>query len=368
MSTLKRLWDEHRQAVWLDFIDRRLLEDGTLVRLVEEDGLRGVTSNPSIFEKAMVESGQYDDAIDALLAERPGLSTGELYEELAVSDIRAAADVLRPVWEASDAGDGFVSLEVSPHLALDTAGTVEEAQRLWRRVDRPNLMIKVPATAPGLPAVELLLAGGINVNVTLMFSLAHYDAVARAYLRGAERCQTPERLASVASFFVSRVDTAVDRTLEEIGTEEALKLRGAAAVANAALAYRRFEEIFHGDEFRPLAARGARVQRPLWASTSTKNPAYRDVKYVEELIAPETVNTLPTATVDAFRDHGRPRAGLAEAAPHADEVVGALEGLGIDLGAVTERLQVEGVDSFARSFDTLMARLDGTRAAHAAAR
>jgi transaldolase len=357
MNPLRQLWEEHRQAVWLDFIERDLVIGGGLDRLVLEDGVRGVTSNPSIFCAAITSSGAYDRQIDALLAERPEITADELYEALAIEDIRRAADILRPVFDDSKGGDGLVSLEVSPHLAHDTARTVVEARRLWSAVDRPNLMIKVPATAAGIPAIEELIAAGISVNATLMFSLADYEAVAGAYLAGAARCADPARVASVASFFVSRVDSKVDAQLEEIGSENALELRGTAATANAQLAYRRFREIFAGEEFAALAQRGVRVQRPLWASTSTKNPAYSDVKYVEELVGRETVNTLPTATLEAYRDHGRPRSALMEGMAGADGVLERLAAVGIDLERTTRQLQLEGVAAFADAFDKLMAAL-----------
>jgi transaldolase len=357
MNPLRQLWEEHRQAVWLDYIERDLVTGGELARLVADDGVRGVTSNPSIFCAAITSSGAYDRQIDALVSERPAVTAGELYEALAIEDIRCATDVLRPVYEGSEASDGFVSLEVSPHLAQDTTGTVAEARRLWRLVDRANLMIKVPATAAGIPAIEELIGSGINVNATLMFSLADYEAVAAAYLAGLARCAEPARVASVASFFVSRVDSKVDARLEEIGTEQALALRGTAATANAQLAYRRFREIFYGEGFASLAGRGARVQRPLWASTSTKNPAYSDVKYVEELVGSDTVNTLPTATLDAFRDHGRPRPALTDGMATADAALDRLRRLGVDFEAITAQLQVEGVAAFTGSFDGLMAAL-----------
>jgi transaldolase len=366
MNPLRQLWEDHRQAVWLDTIGRELVVGGGLARLVADDGLRGVTSNPSIFHAAITGSDAYDDAVDGLLAERPSMSTAELYEAVAFEDIRQAADVLRQTHESSDRTDGYVSLEVSPHLAADTGATVAEARRLWREVDRPNLMIKVPATPEGVPAVEQLIADGINVNVTLMFSLADYESVAAAYLRGLGSCAQPATVASVASFFVSRVDTKVDAELEAIGSEQALAMRGTAAVANACLAYRRFEEIFRGGDFAGLERRGGRVQRPLWASTSTKNPAYEDVKYVVELIAPDTVNTLPTATLEAFRDHGRPRHGLREGLAVADQRLAELGAAGIDLDRITGELQVEGVAAFADSFDRLMAALDETRVSRAA--
>lgn len=367
MSRLKALWDDHGQAVWLDFIQRSLVSDGGLARLVAEDGVRGVTSNPSIFQQAIGGSAEYDGAIDAILAADRDATTEQVYEGLAIGDIRLAADALREVYDNSGGGDGFVSLEVNPHLARDSTGTVAEARRLWRAVDRPNLMIKVPATDEGIPAIEELIADGINVNATLIFSMRHYEGVAGAHLRGLERCAAPQQVASVASFFISRVDTVVDRELEALGSERALALRGRAAVANARRAYRRFRELYSEQSFAALAARGARVQRPLWASTSTKNPAYSDVLYVEELIAPDTVNTIPTVTLDAFRDHGQPRPSLEPGLADADEVVAELAALGVDLDAATEQLQVDGVAAFATSFDALMADLEAERAARARA-
>jgi transaldolase len=361
MNTLKSLYGEWGQSIWLDFIDRRLVTEGGLERFRVEDGVRGVTSNPSIFQQAIASKGQYDQAVAELLADDASRSTVDLYEALAVDDIRAAADILRPVYDDSGGGDGFVSLEVSPRLARDTAGTVAEARRLWGCVDRPNLMIKVPATSEGIPAIEELIADCVNVNATLIFSIGHYEAVAGAYLAGVARCEEPGRVASVASFFVSRLDSAVDRWLEEVGTAEALALRGGAAVANARLAYRRFEELFGRDRFAALAARGARVQRPLWASTSTKNPAYRDVIYVEELIGPDTVNTLPMKTLEAFRDHGRPRQGVTEDVDGAQTHLESLAALGLDLEQVTETLQVDGVAAFAASFEQLLESLAARR-------
>ncbi len=357
MNALKALWADHGQAVWLDFIQRSLVEGGGLAQLVEEDGVRGVTSNPSIFKNAIAGTNEYDEQVDAVLSGNPKATAVEVYEELAVTDIRAAADVLRPVYDASDSSDGFVSLEVAPDLAHDTTGTVTDARRLWAWVDRPNLMIKVPATAEGIPAIEALIAAGINVNATLMFSMDDYEAVAQAYVRGLERCGEPSTVASVASFFVSRVDTAVDAQLEVVGTPEALALRGKAAIANACLAYRRFKEIFHGPNFERFMARGAQVQRPLWASTSAKNPAYPDVLYVEELVGPQTVNTIPGATMDAYRDHGKPRNALAEGMASADSVMKGLEAHGIDLKAVTMKLQHDGVTAFSGAFDDLLASL-----------
>lgn len=366
MNPLQLLRSEG-QAIWLDYIRRDLLTSGELARLVAEDGVTGVTSNPAIFKKAIGESDLYDGDIRRLIGERPELSAMELYEELAVSEIRMAADVLRPVYDAEDGADGFVSLEVSPHLAHDAEGTLAEARRLWRWVDRPNLMIKIPATDAGIPAIEQTLAEGIHVNVTLMFSMADYEAVAWAYLRGLARAAEPARAASVASFFVSRVDSKIDKMLEEIGTDEALSLRGKTAIANSMLAYRRFRELFHGEAFADLRARGARPQRVLWASTSTKNPDFRDVLYAEELIGTETVNTLPPATLEAFRDHGRVRRSLEEGLAGADEPLRRLAELGIDLDAATAALQREGVEKFAGPFDQLLATLEEKRAALAAA-
>ncbi len=361
MNPLQQLWSDFGQAVWLDFIERDLLTGGGLARLVADDGVRGVTSNPSIFQKAIEGGGPYDEAVSDLLAADHDMSTVDLYEALAIEDIRHAADILRPVWEDSDGTDGHVSLEVSPHLAGDTGGTVAEARRLWQAVDRANLMIKVPATPEGSPAIEELIAAGINVNATLIFSLGHYEAVAQAFLKGLEKVSDPSRVASVASFFVSRVDTAVDAALEAIGTPDALALQGRAAIANAKLAYNRFEELFGGAAFAPLAERGAQVQRPLWASTSSKNPNYSDVIYVEELIGPDTVNTLPVATLEAFRDHGEPRTSIREEVPEARELFGILDGLGIHIDAVTEKLQNDGVAAFAASFDQLIAALEDAR-------
>jgi transaldolase/transaldolase/glucose-6-phosphate isomerase len=313
-----------------------------------------VTSNPSIFESAIAGSNLYDAAIAA--ADGDALS---VFEALAVEDVRAAADALRGVYDATDATDGYVSLEVSPTLANDTEGTIADALRLWAWVDRPNLMVKVPATAAGIVAIEELTAAGVNINATLMFSLADYDAVAMAYVRGAERAEHPERLASVASFFVSRVDGKIDAALNEVGTDEALSLRGLAAVANAKLAYLRYQEIFEGSTFDLARSRGARPQRALWASTSTKDPSYSDVLYVAELIGPNTVNTIPPATIDAFRDHGvvDPLALMSNVDAAAQHFAN-LANLGIDVAAITDELQVEGVASFAGAFDGLLAAIE----------
>lgn len=350
------------QSVWLDFIRRGLIESGELKRMIEEDGLRGLTSNPAIFMKAITGSDEYDEQIRELIAGSPNIQTGELYEAIAISDIRAAADLLRPVFDRTDGEDGFVSLEVSPHLAYDTAGTMEEARRLWESVDRPNLMIKVPATQEGIPAIETLLAEGININITLMFSLHHYEAVAHAYLRALRKLDDPRDACSVASFFVSRITHKVDQALEKVGSDEAHMLKGKIAIANAKMVYQRFRDIFHGEAFRELKQAGGRVQRVLWGSTSTKNPAYSDVLYVEELIGPETVNTMPPVTLEAFRDHGEVRgATLLENVDQARMQLSKLDELGIQLDDITRELQEEGVKKFQEPFDALYEALDRKR-------
>jgi len=342
------------QSVWVDYIRRDFTRSGDLAALIA-DGVRGVTSNPSIFAQAIGGSAEYDDAMQEMLGTNPDCTPMEIFEAIAVADIQEAADVLLSVYEDSDGADGFVSLEVSPTLAHDAEGTIRDARRLWAEVDRPNLMIKVPATEPGIRAVEELIAEGVNVNVTLMFSMQHYEDVAQAYIRGLRRAGDPKGIASVASFFVSRVDSAVDRALDEVGTDEAIALRGTIAVANSKLAYRRYQEIFEGDEFVGLAERGARPQRALWASTSTKDPAYSDVKYVEELVGANTVNTIPPATLDAFMDHGKVRTdAVAEQVDGAEAGIRALRALGIDFDAITEQLQVDGVASFAEAFEAML--------------
>ena len=353
-------------AVWFDYIRRDLLENGGLADLVAE-GIRGVTSNPSIFQQAIAASAEYDDDIAAALAEDPQRTVNDLYESFAIEDVRAAADILRPVYDESDGGDGYVSLEVSPLLASDTGATVTEARRLWAAVDRPNLLIKVPATAEGVPAIETLIGEGINVNVTLIFSLAHYEAIARAYIRGLEKAENPSGVASVASFFVSRVDTMTDNRLTEIGSEAALELRGKAGIANSKQAYRLYEELFGEEAFGHLAARGGRPQRLLWASTGTKNPDYSDVLYVEELVGPNTVNTAPPATIDAFRDHGTVRGPtLLEDWEAADAVIAGLGAVGVDFDDVTATLQTDGVAAFAAAFESLMETLgEKARLVHA---
>ena len=359
-NPLKQL-QEFGQSVWLDYIRRDLITSGELKRLIEEDGLRGVTSNPTIFDKAIEGSALYDDSLRRLLKENPRTPAGVLFEKVEVEEIRAATDVFQPVYEQTEGRDGFVSIEVSPFLATDTADTVGEARRLWREVDRPNLMVKVPATREGIPAIETLTAEGINVNITLMFSLAHYEAVAGAFIGGLERVAEPRQVSSVASFFVSRVDTEADKALVAVGTSQALALRGKIAVANAKLAYQRFKEVFSSERWRSLARRGARPQRPLWASTGTKNPAYSDVLYVETLIGPDTVNTMPPQTMDAFRQHGHVRPTLEEGLDEAREDIAALPRFGIDLNQITDKLQVDGVAAFAASLDQLLRTIEDKR-------
>ena len=367
MNPLKQLL-QHGQSVWLDSISRDLIKSGELKRLVTEDGLRGLTSNPTIFEQAIGHGSEYDDALRQLLRSNEKQSEKTLFEALSVEDIRMAADVLRSVYDETDGADGYASLEVSPHLARDTEGSIAEARRLWRAVQRPNLMIKIPSTPEGIPAIEQLTSEGINVNVTLMFSLRHYEAVAQAYITGLSRwaASSPGGVKeawpySVASFFVSRVDVIVDPMLEKIGAPEGLALRGKIAIANAKLAYQRFRETFYGETFAALRKKGALVQRPLWGSTGTKNPAYSDVLYVEELIGPDTVNTVPPKTLAAFRDHGHVRDTLQEGIAQAKTDIAQLGNLGIDLNAITQKLQDDGVDAFAASYDKLLATLKTKR-------
>jgi transaldolase len=345
------------QAVWYDNIRRRLLDSGGLQALIKA-GVRGVTSNPSIFEKAIVGSDDYDSALNDLMG--ADLSAVEIYESLAFDDIRRTADLLSPVYEQSGRLDGYVSLEVSPKLAHDTEGTIVDARRLFAALDRPNVMIKVPATPAGIPAVETLIGESININVTLIFSLDQYRAVIGAYIVGLEKLMASggdaSQVASVASFFVSRIDTAVDRHLDSVQSSaaNAQALKGKIAIASAKVAYGLFEEISAGKRWASLVAQGARVQRPLWASTSTKNPAYPDTIYVDTLIGPNTVNTMPPVTLDAFQDHGTVALTLKEDVEGAQEQLARLADLGVDLERITQKLQDDGVAAFARSFDSLL--------------
>jgi transaldolase len=356
------------QSVWYDNIDRSQLASGQFKRMLDEDGILGVTANPTIFEKSISHGQAYDEQISQLINE--GNGTNEIYEAVVIQDIHTVADLLRPIYERTDGKDGYVSLEVSPELAHDTQGTIAEAERFWKMVDRPNLMIKIPATPEGIPAIHETLRKGINVNVTLIFSLDSYRAVTDAYLSALEERngegQDISRLASVASFFVSRVDTLVDKVLEDKikagGNAEQLKaLEGKAAIANARLVYQEFKRIFNTPRFETLKHTGAHVQRPLWASTSTKNPAYRDVLYAEDLIGLDTVDTMPLETIENFRDHGRVRNSIEDDIPGAHATFAELEKVGIHYDQITQQLLDEGVKKFADSFHQLFEGIDGKK-------
>lgn len=350
------------QSVWLDYIRRDLIVSGELRRMIEADGLRGMTSNPSIFEQAVAGSNGYDQDIRTMA--RKGLGATKIYEALVLSDVQSAADEFRLVYNKTDGKDGYVSLEVNPHLAHDTKGTIEEARHLWAALNRPNVFIKVPATTEGLPAIQQLISEGINVNVTLLFGLQRYRQVAEAYVAGIEaraaQGEPVQYVASVASFFVSRIDGLVDPLVEKFiaqdGQEAVLarQARGQVAIASAKMAYRIYQELFGSNRFKKLAGQGARVQRLLWASTGTKNPDYSDVKYVEALIGEDTVNTIPLETLDAYRDHGDPKARLGKDVEQADRLLTRLPELGIRLDAVTQQLEDEGVEKFTKPFDKLM--------------
>jgi transaldolase/transaldolase/glucose-6-phosphate isomerase len=367
MNTLQQLHAEQDQSPWIDFIDRQLISSGRLGELIEQ-GIRGLTSNPTIFAKA-VESGQYDELIKQQID--AGHSNGQIFEEIAVGDVGDAADLLRGVYDASGGTDGFASIEVEPALAADTGKTLERARHLWRRLARPNIFVKIPATEAGIPAIAQAIGEGINVNVTLMFSVDVYRRVAQAYIDGLQQRRSQggdlSKLASVASFFVSRLDTKVDKQLEAAHTDTARSAMGRAAIANAKMAYQAYLEIFDGDAFRELRGAGAQVQRCLWASTSTKNPNYRDVLYVEELIGPQTVDTMPIETIKAFLEHGNLERTIDRDVYEARQALRELEAHGIDMRQVTDELIEEGVASFARSFDELMATIDGQRKALATA-
>jgi transaldolase len=357
-SRLHRL-AEYGQSVWIDFLSRDMLRSGELERRMRDDAVVGVTSNPTIFQKAISSGGAYDEQLREVLEEER--DPKEIFLRVAIKDVEDALDLLRPVWDKGSGQDGYVSLEVDPNLASDTAGTIEEAQRLHETIDRPNLFVKIPATKAGLPAIEEMIARGRSINVTLIFSLERYAEVAEAYIRGLELLvesgRDPGTVASVASFFVSRVDTETDRRLDEIGGHDELK--GKLAIANAKLAYQRYKEIFAGDRWEALSSRGATTQRCLWASTSTKNPAYRDVMYVEELIGPRTVNTMPDETIEAFQDHGEVAPTLEQWIDEAKHVFEQIQQAGVDYADVTDTLEREGVEKFADSFAEL---LEGIRA------
>lgn len=343
------------QSPWYDYITRELLASGKLARLIAEDGLRGMTSNPTIFEKAIAGSEDYDEDIRKLIAE--GRGTAAIFEALAVADVRAACDAFRPLHDALKGQDGLVSIEVNPELAFDTQASIAEAARLWKAVGRPNVMVKIPGTAAGLPAIEESLASGISINITLLFSVQRYKEVIEAFLRGLERRQAAgqpiDRILSVASFFVSRVDAKVDPLLDQAGDPG--ELRGSIAIANAAMAYATFERSLETPRWKALAALGARPQRPLWASTSTKDPRYADTHYIEPLVAPLTVTTLPPETLDAYRDHGQPEVRIAESIARAPERLSALAAAGIDLARITRELEDEGVEKFAASYRQVLA-------------
>ncbi|HUJ63271.1 MAG TPA: transaldolase [Kofleriaceae bacterium] len=352
------------QSIWIDDLDRARIVSGQLHRHIEHDALRGMTTNPTIFEKAIDGDRVYDDVIRELAVE--GDRPAEIYDAIAIADVRLAADEFRAVFDRLDQRDGFVSLEVSPHLAYDTRATIAEARRLWTVVERPNVMIKVPATEAGIPAIEALIAEGININVTLLFGLDRYAAVADAYLAGLRsrgRQRRGVRLASVASFFLSRIDTMVDAELDarvrarELDAGRAKRLRGRVAIASARLAYQHYKALFGGSEFAPLAAMGARPQRVLWASTSTKDPAYDDIYYVEALIGESTVDTVPIATLEAYRDHGHPERRLERGVDEAQETLRELARVGIELDAITQRLERDGVRKFCESYDKLLAAI-----------
>ncbi|HJT70529.1 MAG TPA: bifunctional transaldolase/phosoglucose isomerase, partial [Terriglobales bacterium] len=357
------------QSVWLDYIRRDLITTGELKRLIEEDGLRGMTSNPAIFEKAIVGSTDYADILNQL-KDRSDLDAKARFEQIAIRDIQDAADLLRPVYQESNMRDGYVSLEVSPYLARDTKGTLEEARRLWKAVDRPNIMIKVPGTAEGIPAFEQLISEGININVTLLFSQEVYQQVAEAYVRGLGKFAASggdvKRVASVASFFISRIDNMADadlssrlKSVKNPQEEKKLKsLLGKVAIANGKLAYQRYLNIFSGAQWDKLRAKGGQTQRVLWASTSTKNPAYPDILYVQEMIGPDTVNTIPPATLDAFRDHGHPRETLTEGVEEAKQVMQDLASVGISIDTITDKLTDDGVRLFEEAFDKLLAAVE----------
>lgn len=362
-------------AVWLDFVDRKFLQEGGLEKLVAEDGVTGVTSNPTIFQKAMGEGTAYDETLAAFDKANPGAAAMDRYEHLAIQDIKAACETLRPVYDRLNGKDGYVSLEVSPYLANDSDGTIAEAEKLWTAVDRPNLMIKIPGTPAGVPAIAATIAKGINVNVTLLFSQESYRAVAMAYVEGLEqrvaRGEPIDRIASVASFFISRIDAEIDKAIDALvekggpAGEEARALKGKVAIANAKLAYAWYQEFIASDRWHALAAKGAQPQRLLWASTGTKNPDYPDTLYVDTLIGPDTVNTMPPKTLDAYRLRGTAAITLTEDVDAARQVLAAAERLGLDLNGVTQRLVEEGVASFSASFDDLLGSIQAKHPADA---
>jgi transaldolase len=373
MSNPLRELEALGQSVWLDDIDRGQLRSGLFGRLIDEDALSGATGNPTIFEHSITHDTTYDEQMQQLLALEK--SSQEIYEALAMADVRMVADLLRPTYDRMNGQDGFVSIEVSPYLSQDTEGTLSEVRRFWHTIDRPNLMVKIPSTPAGVPAIRQALTEGININITLIFSIENYRQVAEAYFGALEersaKGQDISRIASVASFFVSRVDVLVDKLLEDkmkavgisVEQQKLKALQGTIAIANARLAYQEFKRLFSGPRFAALKQRGARVQRPLWASTGTKNPAYRDVLYVEELIGPDTVNTMPLTTIERFREHGRVRLSIEDHLLEAKAQFAALADVGIHYDQVTQQLQEEGVQKFIDSFHTLFACIENKRKA-----
>ena len=355
------------QSVWLDYIRRELISSGGLRRLIEEDGLRGMTSNPSIFEKAIVESQDYEEDIRSMMLKGNGAK--EIYESLSQRDVQGAADEFRPLYDRTDGKDGYVSLEVNPHLAHNTAGTIGEARRLWTALNRPNIFIKVPATPEGLPAIRQLISEGINVNVTLLFGLPRYRQVVESYISGIETRLTQgksvKHVASVASFFLSRIDTLVDPLLEKIiaqggkNADLAKNVHGQVAIASAKMAYQIYKDFFGNERFKQLAVKGAFSQRLLWASTGTKNPDYSDIKYIESLVGSDTVNTVPVETLDAYRDHGKPKDMLKKGVKEAAWALELLQEFGINIDKVAQQLEDEGVEKFNKPFDKLMEALTG---------
>jgi transaldolase len=359
---------EQGQSIWYDFISREFIQSGEMKRLVDL-GLRGMTSNPTIFEKAITSGSDYDESIRELVAS--GNPTAEIATQLFIQDVRDACDVMRPVYDSSGGTDGFISIEVSPLLATKTDDTIVEARRLWRDIDRPNLMVKIPGTTEGLPAIRTCIADGININITLMFSLDQYLEVADAWMSGLEdrvaRGESITSINSVASIFVSRIDTMIDALLDKIGTPEAIALRGLTALANTKLVYREFQRLMTSPRWRALADKDATPQRPLWASTSSKNPAYPDLIYVTNLIGPLTVNTLPPETLNALLDHGTIAPSVEEGVNEAEETIAAVRAAGVDLDAVMQKLIDEGVEKFVKSFESLSQRIDEKKGALAEA-
>lgn len=347
------------QSVWLDNISRAIINNNELKRLIEEDGLGGVTSNPSIFQKAMADTTDYDEQISTVISENNKLSAKELFEELAVKDIQDAADVLLSVYEKTNKIDGYVSLEVSPELAYDTNATIEEARRLFNKVGRKNIMIKIPATQEGIPAIEQMICEGVNINVTLIFSPKVYQQVVEAYLNGLERRTKEDKnissISSVASFFISRIDTAIDKELDQKGNNE---LKGQIAIANARLVYKSSEKLFSSERFNVLKLKGAKAQRLLWASTSTKNPTYHDTLYIDELVGKNTVNTIPPDTMNAFKDHGKVSDAIHKNISLAEQQMSGLSSLSIDFEKIAEKLTTEGVDLFVQSFKKLISAIE----------